>query len=178
MKAATWQRRSLLGGCLCCAATALLPGPAAGDALRPVPGLPAGLPALPHPSETMLGTHHSGLALRGFDPVAYRIEDKATPGRAAYELTHRGTVWRFVSAGNREAFRDAPLVYEPAFDGFDPAGVAEGRAVDSDPRHFAIIGSRLYLFRSAATRERFVADPAQLSEAHAQWPAVARTIAR
>jgi hypothetical protein len=152
--------------------------PAAADAIRPMPGLPSGLPALPHTTESMLGTHRSGLALRGFDPVAYRLLGQATPGRGEYELTHRGTVWRFANAGNREAFRDAPAIYEPAFEGFDPSGIAEGRAVESDPRHFAIISGRLYLFRSAATRSTAVADPARLSAALERWPEVSQTIAR
>lgn len=178
MKAATWQCRSAIRGCLLCAALALNPGSAASAELRPVPGLPSGLPALPHPTETMLGSHRSGLALRGFDPVGYRLLGKATPGRAAYELTHRGTVWRFASAANREAFRDAPAVYEPAFEGFDPTGIAEGHAVESDPRQFAIIGGRLYLFRSAAARDSIVADPSRLSAAMERWPAVSQIIGR
>jgi hypothetical protein len=155
-------------------AVAALPGAAFGD----TPGLPAGLPELPSLNEAMQPDAHSGLALRGYDPVAYRLEKRAVAGHPAYEIVHQGTVWRFVSAANREAFRDAPAVYAPAFAGFDASAVARGRAVDTDPRQFAIIGSRLFLFRTPENRRSFVEDAALLKMADGNWSSVSQSIAR
>lgn len=149
-----------------------------GLAFADTPGLPAGLPELPSLSESMQRDIHSGLALRGYDPLAYRLEKRAVAGHPDYELIHQGAVWRFVSAANREAFRDAPGVYEPAFAGFDASAVAEGRAVDSDPRQFAIIGSRLFLFRTPESRRSFVEDASRLKTAESNWGGVSQNIAR
>ncbi|WNJ92052.1 YHS domain-containing (seleno)protein [Bosea sp. 685] len=143
-----------------------------------MPGLPSGLPQLPRLGETMQRDTPSGFALHGYDPVAYQLLARATPGRPDYELVHGGVVWRFASAANREAFRDAPDVYEPAFAGFDATGVADGRAVESDPHLFAVINSRLYLFRTGENRRRFLNNAALFQLAEAQWRDVYGTIAR
>lgn len=172
MKAVTWQRWISLavgGVALMLALHPVLAQPVA---------LPPGLPALPGLGEEMQRDPRSGLALSGYDPVAYQAEGRALAGRPDYELNYRGFVWRFATAANREAFRDAPEVYEPAFAGFDPLAVTQGRAVESDPRRFAILGSRLFLFRTEESRSRFVAEAALQASAEANWPAVSRQIAR
>ncbi|HEV7260550.1 MAG TPA: YHS domain-containing (seleno)protein [Bosea sp. (in: a-proteobacteria)] len=174
MKAATRQQRLAMALCVLSALAVALPGAVFAD----TPGLPAGLPELPSLGESMQRDIHSGLALSGYDPIAYRLEKRAVAGQSDYELVHRGVVWRFVSAANREAFRDAPDVYEPAFAGFDASAVADGRAVDSDPRQFAIIDSRLFLFRTPENRRRFVEDAILLQMAEGNWRSVAQSIAR
>ena len=177
MKAGTWRRRiSTDVNALAMSAVvfAALVNPVFADTA----GLPSGLPKLPSLGEAMQRDAHSGLALRGYDPVAYRLEKRAIAGHPAYEIVHQGAVWRFVSAANREAFRDAPGIYEPAFAGFDASAVAEGRAVDTDPRQFAIIGSRLFLFRTQENRRSFVEDSGLLTMADTQWSDVSRSIAR
>lgn len=172
MKAATWQRWISIA----------VGGAALMLALQPVLAqpvtLPSGLPALPTLGEEMQRDLLSGLALRGYDPVAYQAEGRAVAGRPEYELILDGVAWRFATAANREAFRDAPDVYAPAFAGFDPLAVTEGRVVESDPRRFAVLGSRLFLFRSEESRSRFVAEAPLLAAAEAKWPAVSRQIAR
>lgn len=147
-------------------------------ALAAPAGLPSGLPELPLLSEATYRDTLSGIALNGYDPVAYRLEGRAVAGDPAYELLHRGTVWRFLSAANRAAFRDAPDVYAPAFAGYDASAVAQGQAVDIDPREFAIVGSRLFLFRTARSRERFLADPALQQQADEHWSSVALSLGR
>ena len=178
MKAVTWQRWISIAVGALALAVAIQPVFAAKPAPSANPGLPYGLPDLPALGEIMQRDLRSGLALNGYDPVAYQSDARATPGRAEYELIHRGTVWRFASAANREAFRDAPGVYEPAFAGFDPTGVADGRAVETDPRQFAVIDSRLYLFRTPQARSSFVADASLLRLAQAQWRDVYQVLAR
>ncbi|MGN6096781.1 MAG: YHS domain-containing (seleno)protein [Bosea sp. (in: a-proteobacteria)] len=185
MKAATWQHR--LRHALVClvfslaaqtalARTADAPAPAA-EAL-PEPSLPAGLPPLPALGEAMQRDLVSGLALNGLDPVSYQLPGGPLAGRAEYELIHDGIVWRFASAANRAAFLDAPATYAPAFAGFDPIGVANGVAVDSNPERFAVVGSRLFLFRSDDNRRRFLLDRSLLDKAETRWKAVLRTVAR
>ncbi|KAB1075359.1 hypothetical protein F6X51_04315 [Methylobacterium planeticum] len=108
------------------------------------------------------------LALRGFDAVSYFLPGGPTSGRAAYELSWRGRVWRFASAANREAFRRDPETYAPRLGGYDPVGMVEGRLVDADPLVFALIGERLYLFRDP--ERRALAGPDLAGRAEARWP--------
>ena len=71
----------------------------------------------------------TGLAISGFDPVAYFTDGKARLGRADLELSQGGAVWRFGNWANRAAFEADPGVYTPRFGGFDPVAIARGASV-------------------------------------------------
>ena len=121
----------------------------------------------------------TGLAISGFDPVAYFTDKKAELGRPDLELRSEGAVWRFRNPGNREAFRREPGAYGPRFGGYDPFELAHGRPVAGHPLFWAITGERLYLFYSAENRAAFVADPGSaLALAERKWAQVERVIAR
>ena len=75
---------------------------------------------------------NTGLAISGFDPVAYFTEGKALFGRPEFELNLDGAVWRFTNEGNRGAFAKHPKVYAPRFAGYDRwrlAAAARCRAI-------------------------------------------------
>jgi len=119
----------------------------------------------------------SGLAISGFDPIAYFTDGASLPGRGEYELRHAGAVWRFRNEGNREAFAADPDIYSPRFGGYDPVAIAGGAAVPGDPRLWVVTGARLYLFNSPDSRAEFLQDTGRLiAVAAKQWPAVLRTL--
>jgi hypothetical protein len=122
---------------------------------------------------------HTGLAISGFDPVAYFTEGAPKVGRPDLELSQGGAVWRFRNDGNRSAFAGHPEVYSPRFGGFDPVAIARGTSVPGHPMIWAMIGERLYLFYDEPARAAFIADPGRIIEAATRkWPEVARTIGR
>lgn len=122
---------------------------------------------------------HSGLAISGFDPVAYFIDAKPAVGRPEMELSLGGAVWRFRNEGIRAAFAGRPDVYMPRFGGYDPVAIARGASVPGHPLFWAVVGNRLYLFYSDTARAVFIADPGRIIEAaERKWPDVARTIGR
>lgn len=119
---------------------------------------------------------YTGLAILGFDPVAY-FEGTALEGKGEHELALAGAVWRFRNAGNLAAFAMDPDVYIPRFGGYDPVGVAEGIALPCDPRLWLVSGQRLYLFHSAEARAAFAAnEDAIIADAERNWPSVQRTL--
>jgi YHS domain-containing protein len=129
--------------------------------------------------ERIVVNSHSGLAISGFDPVAYFTDGAAKSGRADMELSLAGTVWRFRNEGNRAAFADHPEVYMPRFGGYDPIAVARGTWVAGHPQFWAVVGGQLYLFYSEPARAAFAADPGRIIDAaERKWPEVARTIGR
>lgn len=142
------------------------------------PPLPFDVPALPRLGEDMLRHIPSGLALRGFDPVAYHLGKGPVAGVSAFEVLYGGQVWRFASAANRDAFGEAPAIYQPRFDALDASAVAEGRAVDADPQLYAVVDDRLYFFQNDENRRRFIADAGLRRDAEAKWAEVKRLIAR
>ncbi len=120
----------------------------------------------------------TGLAISGFDPVAYFTDKQPRFGRPDLEFRLNGPVWRFSNPGNRAAFEENPEVYRPRFGGYDPVAIARGASVPGHPLFWAVTAERLYLFFSAETRDKFLADPGRIiAAAERKWPAVARTLA-
>ncbi|WP_020180701.1 YHS domain-containing (seleno)protein [Methylopila sp. M107] len=124
--------------------------------------------ATPGLNERIVADPSTGIALYGFDPVAYFVDGRPVPGRRDIEAEWNGAAWRFSSEANRAAFLSAPEVYAPRFGGYDPAGVSSGVAVAGHPLLFTVLGDRLYLFRTAADRDGFEGA----AKAAAAWPKV------
>jgi hypothetical protein len=130
-------------------------------------------------TERIVVNRYSGLAIEGFDPVAYFTDAQPVRGVADFEASEAGAVWRFNNAGNRDAFAAHPEIYGPQFGGYDPIDVARGVALAGNPRFFVVTGQRLYLFGREESRNAFAADPARfLKDAQARWPRLQQTLAQ
>jgi len=140
--------------------------------------LATALPAAPAAAtERIVVDWHTGLAIGGYDPVAFFTDGKPIAGRADLELRHAGTIWRFANIGNRAAFAARPDVYMPQYGGYDPLGVARGVAVAGNPFMWLIADDRLYLFYSAIRRDAFAAKPMRaIDMANRKWPDVERAL--
>jgi hypothetical protein len=139
----------------------------------------AGPPARASTTERVVVDRYTGLALGGFDPVAYFTDAHPALGRPRFEVFEAGAFWRFRNEGNRAFFLAHPEIYGPQFGGYDPTGVARGVAVAGDPRFWLILGRRLFLFGAAESRDAFAADPASaLRQARQRWPNLRETLAR
>ncbi len=120
---------------------------------------------------------HTGLAIDGYDPVAFFTDGAPLPGTSAFELRYAGVVWRFRNSGNRAAFAERPDVYMPRYGGYDPVAVARGVAVAGAPNVWVIVGQRLFLFHDPADREKFLGDPVHtIATADRKWPQVERAL--
>jgi hypothetical protein len=137
-----------------------------------------GPPARAAISDAVMVDWHTGLAIGGYDPVAFYTDGKPVVGSADLELRYAGVVWRFSNVGNREAFAAHPDIYMPQFGGYDPLGVARGVAVAGNPNVWLIDGERLFLFYDSARLMAFAADKERLADtAERKWPAVRRALA-
>lgn len=129
-------------------------------------------------TERVIVNRFSGLAIEGFDPVAYFVDGAAEVGSEQFEASQAGAVWRFRNEGNRASFVAHPEIYGPQFGGYDPADLARGVTVAGNPRFWLVSGQRLYLFNREETRAAFAADPsAVLRSATQRWPAIEQTLA-
>ena len=128
-------------------------------------------------TEYVVVDRNTGVAISGFDPVAYFTEGAPKLGKNDIEYAFAGVVWRFRNEGNRAAFAANPEIYLPRFGGYDPVGVARGVAVPGDPRLWLVAGGRLYLFYTAQSRADFAADAEQVAAAaDKNWPSVQLTL--
>ncbi len=135
-------------------------------------------PAFSATTELVISDRLTGVALHGFDPVAYFIDGEAREGLAGFELTHAGVVWRFRNEGNRAAFAERPGDYVPRFGGYDPLGIARGVPAPGYPSLFVIHDNRLLLFANEESRKLFLAGPHDLLRAaETAWPKVVHKLA-
>lgn len=88
----------------------------------------------------------SGLAIQGYDPVAY-FSNTAIEGKEDITATHNGVTYYFATAKNRETFKADPGKYEPQYGGWCAYAMgASGKKVEVDPETFKIADGKLYLF--------------------------------
>ena len=128
-------------------------------------------------TELVVTERHSGLAISGFDPVAYFAEQAARPGHAELELRHAGVTWRFRNEGNRAAFAAHPEIFAPRFGGYDPVAIARGASAPGHPEVWLVIEDKLYLFHSDAARADFAVDHDRIIDAaERRWPAILRIL--
>jgi len=145
----------------------------------PVALAPSGVDATAATTERVVVDRYNGLAIAGFDPVAYFTDRQAVQGRPEFEAFEGGVIWRFCNGGNRDYFLARPDIYAPQFGGYDPVDVARGVTVAGNAQLWLITGQRLYLFAHEDNRAAFTADPARyLEPAKARWPQLVEQLAQ
>jgi hypothetical protein len=114
-----------------------------------------------------------GVAIQGYDVVAYFTQNAAVKGSEAFTHSWNGVRWQFASARNRDTFAGDPGRYAPAFGGYCAYGASRGYAVDIDPEAFAVVDGALYLNYSKSVRRTWNQDrPGYIDKARQQWPKV------
>ena len=104
------------------------------------------------------GYEPSGVAVRGYDTVAYFIQGKPTEGKEAFETEWRGAKWRFASQEHLDLFVTNPDKYAPQYGGYCAYGVAIGNLVKIEPDLWDIIDGKLYLNYDEDLQEQWRVD--------------------
>ncbi len=133
------------------------------------------VPSVAATTEFVVSDPLTGLAIFGFDPIAFFLDHEAREGLSAYEFKYAGVVWRFRNEGNRAAFEAQPNQYMPRFGGYDPLAAARGVPAAGFPSLFGLYKNRLFLFANEENRKAFLASPDEvITAAEAAWPKVLR----
>lgn len=124
-------------------------------------------------STASINVDKSGLAIRGYDPVAYFTAGKPTKGDAKISAKHDGATYHFASAANRDAFLKEPAKFAPQYGGFCAMGAALDKKFDGDPNLWKIVDGKLYLNVAEAPQKRWLSDiPGHLKQANQNWPKI------
>lgn len=118
----------------------------------------------------------NGLAIQGYDPVAYFNQNKAAEGNKQLTAVFEGVTYRFSSAANKELFVKDPKKYEPQYGGWCAYAMgATGEKVEIDPETFKILNGKLYLFYHSWTNNTLTKwnkdEPTLKSKADKSWTA-------
>ncbi len=118
-----------------------------------------------------------GLAVHGYDVVAYVTQGAPVLGSDKFATAHDGGTYRFASQTNLDSFKASPTKYEPVFGGFCAYGVALGKKLDGDPRCWKIVDGKLYLNLNADLAAEWGKDvPGNIGKANGNWSRI-RSIA-
>lgn len=114
-----------------------------------------------------------GMAIRGYDPVAYFKAGKPVEGQDTHALKWMGANWRFSSAENMATFEADPHRYAPRYGGYCAYALAQGYIATSVPAAWTIHQGSLYLNYSKRVRRRWQKDKdGYIALADGNWPAV------
>jgi YHS domain-containing protein len=123
-----------------------------------------------------LAAEKAPLGLKGYDPVAYFTEKRATVGNPQFQLEWDGATYQFASARHLELFKADPDRYLPQYSNLCAASVAKGVKVQGDPEHWLVVDGRLYLFGGAAGPGLMAGDPAMTRRADENYPRVSQSM--
>lgn len=115
-----------------------------------------------------------GVAIRGYDPVAYFTESAPVEGSTAHESTWQGVTWRFASAENKTQFDSDPERFAPQYGGFCAWAVAEKSTLFStQPQNWSIVDDKLYLNYNDGVQATWETDPAGfITQGDMNWPQI------
>jgi YHS domain-containing protein len=112
------------------------------------------------------------IALKGYDPVAYFTDERATIGDPQYQYEWDGAVYRFSSARHLALFRADPDRYLPQYNNWCAASVAKGEKVFGNPEWWLVVDGRLYLFGKPIGPGLMSNDAGMKRRADGNWPKV------
>jgi YHS domain-containing protein len=118
--------------------------------------------------------YFDGVAIEGYDTVAYFTDGKATKGSEEFAYDWLGATWYFVNTEHRDLFAAKPVQYAPQYGGHCSLGVAFGESTANiDPGAWSIVNGKLYLQYSKGGRDKWEQDKANMiAAADQRWPEI------
>lgn len=112
-----------------------------------------------------------GVAIKGYDTVAYHTEGRAAKGNSDFSYTWNDAKWYFVSKENMELFAQDPERYSPQYGGHWARSLSTtGKVAGVNPEAFKIIDGKLYLNFNNESATKFEADAAEnINKADESW---------
>ena len=116
----------------------------------------------------------AGIAVDGFDTVAYIELGHPVKGLADHSVVYKGVRWLFATPEHRNAFAADPERYAPKYNGFCAVAVSEGAAAEVDfVNGWTIVDGALFLNWSADVRHIFLTELSErLPASRRNWPDV------
>lgn len=91
------------------------------------------------------GYKASGIAIRGYDTVAYFTQGAPVEGSTSFTSDWEGATWRFSSTEHKDLFEADPTKYAPQYGGYCAYGIAQDDLVKIEPENWSILDGKLYL---------------------------------
>jgi YHS domain-containing protein len=121
--------------------------------------------------KSLVLTDKKGVALEGYDPIAYFTDGKPAKGDPQIEATFDGALYHFVSQANRETFEKSPTKYAPAYGGYCGYAASVGKVRPANPLIWSIVDGQLIVQHTKGADELWKKDVAgNKAKADKYWP--------
>lgn len=112
-----------------------------------------------------------GLAIQGYDAVAYFTDNKPVTGSAKISSEYEGAKYLFVSADHKKLFDSNPAKYAPAYGGYCGYAASIDRLSPVSPEWFQIEDGKLILQHNKKAFDLFNKElKGNVVKADANWP--------
>lgn len=108
----------------------------------------------------LFGYEHNGIAIRGYDTVAYFTQSKPVKGKDDYSTEWSDATWKFSSQEHLDLFVADPEAYAPQYGGYCAYGVAQESLVKIEPEQWTILDGKLYLNYNEKLNNKWKKDTA------------------
>jgi YHS domain-containing protein len=114
-----------------------------------------------------------GLAIKGYDPVAYFDSGGPTRGSPEFATVYKGAQYRFASAEHRDRFTAMPEKFVPQYGGYCAYAISLNWIADIDPEEWAIVNNKLYLNNGFFSQTLWSLDKSgNIAQGDRNWPLV------
>ena len=114
---------------------------------------------------------NAGVAIHGYDVVAYFTVGRPLKGSTRYTADWMGAKWHFATAEHRDLFQKEPAKYAPQYGGYCAWAVSKGYTANGDPEAWRIVNGRLYLNYNKGVQKKWEQDTAtRIDEGDRNWP--------
>lgn len=109
-------------------------------------------------------------AIRGYDTVAYFIENKPVKGNTGFSYQWNNAIWYFSTEDNLKKFKASPEKYAPQFGGYCAYGLSEGHKSPTQPDAWTIVDNKLYLNYNTKVKEKWSENKeVRIRKANRNW---------
>lgn len=121
--------------------------------------------------KVLVNLDKDGVAIEGYDPVAYFTDGKPVKGDAAFRSSYGGSIYQFASAEHKAMFDASPAKYAPQFGGYCAYAASIDTISPVDPKFWEIVDGRLILQHNQRAWDLWHKDPKNnLVLADRNWP--------
>jgi YHS domain-containing protein len=122
------------------------------------------------PAGQVVNVDQNGVALQGYDPVAYFTDGQPVKGAKELAARYNDATYYFASAEHKAQFEKEPGKYAPSFGGFCAFAVSRGATAPTSVDAFQIINGHLVLQNNKDVLKRWQEDPnGNFAKAEANW---------
>ena len=117
-----------------------------------------GLSVFAETKKSKVAVDANGVAIQGYDPVAYFKQNKPVKGSPKNQSVYQGAKFYFASAADKKEFDKSPIKYAPTYGGYCANSLRKGKLKNGDPNIFYIYKGKLYFCSTKAAAEEFEKD--------------------